>query len=220
MTDNNRTWIAVLLDRSGSMQAMKSDVEGGFNAFIDEQRKADGECIVTLAQFDTVYEVVYAETPVSEVPALDLQPRGGTALLDSMGALITQTAARLAAMPEDKRPGSVIVAVMTDGRENSSREWTHKAVKELVQQQTDKDNWEFLYMGANQDAIEEGAKLGVSRYNSMTYSADSALSAMRSTSSNISAYRRARAACAPEPSLAYTDEQRREASDSKSDSNR
>ena len=87
MTDKNLTHIYLLLDRSGSMQSIKTDTEGGFAAFVEEQKRTPGECRVTLAQFDNHYDVVYADRPIADVPALDLQPRGSTALLDAMGKL-------------------------------------------------------------------------------------------------------------------------------------
>ena len=93
MTRSDLTHLYFLLDRSGSMQSIKSDIEGGFAAFVEEQRKADGECLATLSQFDDVYEVVYADRPVADVPALDLQPRNMTALHDAMGRLITDAGA-------------------------------------------------------------------------------------------------------------------------------
>ena len=89
MTDATLTHLYFLLDRSGSMQSIKADTEGGFAAFMDEQRTGEGSCRVTLAQFDNAYDVVYRDVPVADVPALDLQPRGSTALLDAMGRLIT-----------------------------------------------------------------------------------------------------------------------------------
>ena len=160
MTRSDLTHVYFLLDRSGSMQSIKSDIEGGFAAFVDEQRGA-GECRVTLAQFDNDYEVVYADRPIADVPPLDLQPRNMTALHDAMGRLITDAGATLAALPEDQRPGTVIVAIMTDGLENASQEWTRPAIKALVEQQTSQFGWQFLYMGADQDAVEVGASLGV-----------------------------------------------------------
>ena len=104
MTDPQHSLIAVLLDRSGSMESIKSDTEGGFNAFIAEQRKEPLDIRVTLAQFDTDYDVVYANRPVQDVPPLELQPRGMTALYDALGKLITDVGAELAAMPEQQRP--------------------------------------------------------------------------------------------------------------------
>ncbi|HRD61495.1 MAG TPA: VWA domain-containing protein, partial [Nocardioides sp.] len=121
MTRSDLTQLYFLLDRSGSMQSIKSDIEGGFAAFVDEQRAAAGSCRATLAQFDDAYDIVYADRPIAEVPALDLQPRGMTALHDAMGRLITDTGQALAALPEDQRPGTVIVAIMTDGLENASK---------------------------------------------------------------------------------------------------
>ena len=189
MTNPNYTDISVLLDRSGSMHAIKTDTEGGFAAFIEEQKKTPGRCQVTLAQFDDQYEVVYSDQPLASVPALHLQPRGSTALLDAIGRLITSTGERLAAMPEADRPGSVIVVIMTDGLENASREFTGAAVKGLIAEQSEKYGWTFVYLGANQDAIAVGESLGVNRDRSMTYAGPQAAAAMRATGANISSYR-------------------------------
>ncbi len=212
MTDANLTHLYFLLDRSGSMQSIKSDTEGGFDAFIAEQRKTAGECRVTLAQFDTHYEVVYAGRPVAEVPHLDLQPRGMTALLDAMGRLITDAGRELAALPEDRRPASVVVGIMTDGMENASREWTHPAIKALVEQQTQAYGWQFLYMGADQDAVEVGTSLGVAPAQSMTYGRGSVRPAMAAMSTNVGAYRQSRSSgkssAEAAADLAFTDEQR------------
>jgi hypothetical protein len=169
MTDPRKALIAVLLDRSGSMESIKSDTEGGFNAFIAEQRKQPGEVNVTLAQFDTEYEVVYANKSVGDVPRLDLQPRGGTALYDSLGRLITDVGAALAATQEDDRPAKVIVVVMTDGHENSSTEWTHDAVSSVIRRQERDYSWEFVFLGANMDAVAIGQQLGFAADRSMTY---------------------------------------------------
>ena len=158
MTDQNLTHLYFLLDRSGSMASIRSETEAGFNAFIAEQRTAPGRCLVTLAQFDDHYEEVYAARPVTEVPPLHLIPRGTTALLDSIGRLVTTAGERLAALPEEARPGTVIVGIMTDGHENASQEWGFGAIRALIEQQTKVYSWEFLYMGADQDAIEVGAQ--------------------------------------------------------------
>jgi hypothetical protein len=173
MTDPRRTLIAVLLDRSGSMETIKSDTEGGFNAFIDSQRGQAGDVRVTLAQFDTDYDVVYANRPVREVPVLDLQPRGMTALYDAVGRLITDIGAELAALPEAQRPGSVVIVVLTDGHENSSREWTHEAVSTAIRRQESEYSWDFLFLGANMDAVAVGEQLGFRPDKSITYQASS-----------------------------------------------
>ena len=211
MTDQNLTHLYLLLDRSGSMQSIKTDTEGGFAAFVEEQRRIPGDCRVTLAQFDNHYDVVYADRPIADVPALDLQPRGSTALLDAMGRLVTDAGAGLAAMTDDERPGTVIVAIMTDGYENASKEWTHPAIKALVEQQTSDYGWQFLYMGADQDAIEVGRTIGVAAGNSITYGRGKSQEVMANVAGKISQVRTARAAgdrVAPMP--AFTDDERRD----------
>jgi hypothetical protein len=190
LTDQNLTHIYVLLDRSGSMQSIKTDIEGGYGAFVDEQRAAPGECRITLAQFDTEFEVVYADQPVADIGPLVLEPRGMTALLDSMARLIVDSGRRLAELPEERRPGTVIVAIMTDGLENASREWTHSAIKRLVEQQTTTYGWQFLYMGADQDAIEVGSSIGVPVGQSVTYGRGKSRKAMAAMSSKLSSARR------------------------------
>ncbi|KRB77965.1 hypothetical protein ASE01_07245 [Nocardioides sp. Root190] len=212
MTRADLTHLYFLLDRSGSMQSIKADTEGGFAAFIAEQRAAVGECRVTLAQFDNEYDLVFSDLPVEEVPALQLQPRGSTALLDAMGRLITTAGTSLAALGDDERPGTVIVAVMTDGHENASQEWTHPAIKALVEQQTKDYAWQFLYMGADQDAIEVGASLGVSADASVTYGRGKSQDVMAMSSQKLSKLRGDRsvaAAGAPAPMMdGYTREER------------
>ncbi|MFC8386659.1 VWA domain-containing protein [Nocardia sp. NPDC057272] len=169
MTDSDRTLIAVLLDRSGSMQTIKADTEGGLAAYFEQQRSVPKTVEVTLAQFDTTYDVVYANVPLAQVPAPSLQPRGGTALYDALGKLVTSVGSELAGRPEHERPGTVIVVVLTDGHENSSREWTHAAVKSLITQQQDVYNWTFVFLGANMDAVEVGSNLGFDPGSAITY---------------------------------------------------
>jgi hypothetical protein len=213
MTDKNLTHIYLLLDRSGSMQSIKTDTEGGFAAFVEEQKRTPGGCRVTLAQFDNHYDVVYADRPIADVPALDLQPRGSTALLDAMGKSITEAGTKLAALADDQRPDTVIVAIMTDGYENASQEWTHPAIKALVEQQTEQYGWQFLYMGADQDAIEVGRNIGIRPEHAVSYGRAKSQDVMTSASAKIAEYRTAKAGgdlAAPMP--AFTDEERRELS--------
>ncbi|MEO7132032.1 MAG: VWA domain-containing protein [Dermatophilaceae bacterium] len=212
MTDQNLTHLYFLLDRSGSMESIRTDIEGGFSAFINEQRTQTGACRVTLAKFDDHYEEVYRDLPVAEVPDLDLQPRGTTALLDSIGRLVSEAGTRLAALPEEQRPGNVIVAIMTDGQENASRELTHPAIKAMIERQSTDYGWQFLFMGSDQDAIEVGASIGIARDNSLTYSRGQAAVTMAMTSRKISRYRQSRAAGASvneaRVGLVYSDEDR------------
>jgi hypothetical protein len=174
MTDANKTLIAALLDRSGSMSLIKTDTEGGFNNLIAEQRKQPGEVLVTLMQFDDIYETVYSNKPIGEVPSLVLAPRSMTALLDSIGKGISDIGTGLAALPEDERPGTVIFLIMTDGMENASREWTLESVKAKVTEQQQKFGWEFIFLGANMDAVEVAKGMGISLDSALTYSASSA----------------------------------------------
>ncbi|UHJ57089.1 VWA domain-containing protein [Mycolicibacterium fortuitum] len=213
MANPNLTHLVFLLDRSGSMQSIKSDVIGGFDAFLAQQRAADGQCIATLAQFDNQYEVVYQAIPLDRVPSLVLDPRGRTALLDSMGKLITDTAAQIAALPEDDRPGAVVVAIMTDGHENASVEWQRPAIKALVEQQTNEHGWEFLYMGADQDAVEVGAHMGVKADQAITYARGKSREAWVAASDNVRRYRSAKLIDADAVMPAFSDAQRSELSD-------
>ena len=244
MTNPNYTHMAFLLDSSGSMQSIKSDVEGGFDAFIAEQKTQPGRCTVTLADFSDYrgifgvhqpapgvrgvamntlphgggnldYRVRYTGKDIHEVEPLVVSPRGGTALLDSIARLVQETGEYLSAMPQDQRPGLVIVGIMTDGLENASREWTRDAIKALIEQQESQYSWVFHYLGANQDAIEEGAKMGVRADSSLTYDAGNAVGAMATYGASVSTMRGAVAGGAgveaARSSAAYTDEQRKAA---------
>ena len=163
MTDPNKTLVAALLDRSGSMETSKTATEDGWRELINEQRQQPGDCQVTLAQFDTVYEVVYPPTDIADVADFSVQPRGMTALLDATGRFITEIGEQLSALPDEERPGHVICLIMTDGMENSSHEWTWDAVRKLTKQQQDEWGWTFIFLGANIDAIEVGRSDGIRR---------------------------------------------------------
>lgn len=178
MTNPKRTLIAALLDRTGSMEDIKHDVTGAFDAFIGGQRDADlgDDVYVSLYQFDTIdpREVVYERRPLADVPKLTLEPRAGTPLHDALGATIIRVDEELAALPEDDRPGRVYFVVMTDGEENSSREWTLERVRELVERQTNQWHWEFHFLGVGIDAFRDAASYGVSRLNTNSATRDSA----------------------------------------------
>jgi hypothetical protein len=174
MTDSNKTLIAALLDRSGSMQDIAADMRGGFDSFIAKERAQAGTTVVTLAQFDDRYDIVYQDRPVVGVPPLTLEPRGMTALLDAIGRFITEVGAGLAALPEDERPGDVTVLVLTDGHENASAEWTVEAVRALITQQETVYGWDFVFLGANMDAVAVGTNLGFAPGKSLTYDAEGA----------------------------------------------
>lgn len=155
-----KTEIICILDRSGSMSSMLTETIGGFNSFISEQQKVKGKAKVTLVQFDNVYEVLYAGVKLKDVPLLDtntFKPRGMTALLDAIGKTLTEQKARI---ETEKWADKVIVVILTDGHENASQEFSTANVKHLTQvAQT--EGWSFIYLGANQDAIEAAQKFGI-----------------------------------------------------------
>ena len=184
MTDSNKTLVAALLDRSGSMQDSKELTEDGWRELINTQRSEPEYCEVTLAQFDTEYEVLYPPTAIAAVPEFVLVPRGRTALLDAAGVFITEVGEQLAALPADQRPGQVICLIMTDGMENASHRWTWEALKALIIQQREVYGWKFIFLGADIDAVEVGERMGVDRRYAMTFD-------KRSHAGNRAAYARA-----------------------------
>lgn len=156
------TDVVVILDRSGSMESVKHDMEGGFAQFLRELRKLPGDCRMTLIQFDTEsIDTVYTAIPLPAVEPLVLVPRGSTPLLDAMGTAIVQTGERLKALAEAERPQRVQVLILTDGQENSSREYTKAQVKEMVERQQSVYKWAFVYLGANVDAFAESSGMGI-----------------------------------------------------------
>jgi len=189
MTDSNYTAVAVLMDRSGSMQLIREDAQGAVNAFVEEQKKLDGKCTVRLSQFDTVYEEVYPSTDIADVEDYVLSPRGGTALTDSIAKLVIDFGNELLDLPEDDRPGKVIVVIVTDGAENSSREFTAEGVKSLIEEQKSVYNWEFLFLAAGQDAIATGAGYGFAKGQSLTFDAGNITQTINTASSLVSTYR-------------------------------
>lgn len=168
--NKDKTEIVFILDRSGSMASIAADMRGGFDTLIEEQKKVGGECLVTLAQFDDQYEIVYEGKPIAEVPKLELVPRGGTALLDAVGRTIAATGERLAKMPEVDRPARVLVAIITDGQENRSIEYTAAQVAAMIAHQKEAYAWSFLFLGADANAIEVAKSYGISAQGAVRYS--------------------------------------------------
>lgn len=173
--NDNLTDITIVLDRSGSMSVVRDDTIGGFNTFLKEQQAQPSAANLTFVQFDDQYEVVHLGVPIKDVPELDaltFVPRGWTALLDAIGRSINDTGARIAKMEHYNRPAKVIFVIITDGAENRSTEFTHDKIKEMIKLQTETYNWDFVFLGANQDAISVGSSMGMLRGNSMTYSSN------------------------------------------------
>lgn len=190
----DETYIAVLLDRSGSMESVKDDTIGGFNQFISEQKSAGDNALLTLVQFDTGgIDVVHESKRIKEVPQLTqetYQPRGGTPLLDAIGATVHSTGKALAAIPENVRPDKVVFVVITDGQENSSHEHTKAGIKQLIEHQSSKYNWQFIYLGANQDAFDEAGSMGIPMAAAANYVGAATADAFAVASANVGSYRR------------------------------
>ncbi|WP_421861100.1 vWA domain-containing protein [Parvibaculum sp.] len=156
------TEIAYILDRSGSMQPMQEPAVAAFNDFIKAQLDVPGDARLTLVQFDDAYEVPVAAMPIQNVPQLTAAtytPRGSTALLDAIGRTILETDRRISALPQEARPGKVILAIFTDGAENASRQYSARHISDLIRLYRDEKGWEFLFLAANQDAIATAASM-------------------------------------------------------------
>ena len=173
--NDNLTEIAFILDRSGSMESMVEPAISGFNRLLREQQQEAGSARFTLVLFDDHYEVPFHSVPIAEVVELDTStfvPRGSTALLDAIGRTIDELGAKLAATPEAERPGQVIVAILTDGMENASHRYTWRDVSKRIRHQTEKYQWKFLFLGANQDALATAAKMSIVNADASNFAMD------------------------------------------------
>ena len=178
MTNPDLRHIAIVLDRSGSMQSVKSDTEGGLKAFLIAQSDAPGETTVSLYHFDDKYSAVYENKHLDDIPDYTLDPRGGTALLDAVGRTISAVGVQLAAKAEGDRPAEVIVVILTDGEENSSREFSLSAVKKMITEQQDAYGWKFVFLGADQDAFEAAGGMGIGRGTTLSYASANTTNSM------------------------------------------
>lgn len=169
------THIAMVLDRSGSMAAIASDMIGGVNQFLLAHRNAPGECTGTLVQFDHMIETLAEGKRITEIEPLTPHtyvPRGSTALYDAVGRTIAQTGDWLMHKPEAERPEKVIFAIITDGLENVSSEYNRAKVFDMIQHQREVYKWEFVFIGANQDALATGESIAIPRSHSINYAAN------------------------------------------------
>ena len=159
------------------MQSIAREAVGSFNLFITEQLAQPGDAKLTLVLFNTVNIVPFDHFSLREVPMLSLEaysPTGSTALLDAIGETIDSIGNRLAHLKEEDRPGKVIVAILTDGEENSSVKWSEEHIAQKIRHQTEVYKWSFLFLGANQDAIATASNLNINAVNAASFSADSA----------------------------------------------
>ena len=166
------TDITIILDRSGSMFTIKSATIEGFNSFINKQQKGDFDVNLTFVQFDNEYEKVYEQKEIKKVKYLNHEtyiPRGTTALLDAIGITINSTKQRINATEKSKKPANVIIAIITDGYENASVEYSRESISKLINKREKKDNWNFIFLAANQDAIKEGGRFGIHSDKALTF---------------------------------------------------
>jgi uncharacterized protein YegL len=171
----NKTDITIILDRSGSMNSVRTDTIGGFNSFLEGQQKIEGEASLSLIQFDDQYEAVYVDKDINSAEKLTdatFQPRGMTALYDAVGRTINSVGERLAALAENERPDKVLLVIMTDGFENSSREFNSAKISEMIAHQREAYKWEFMFIGANQDAVLSAREIGLPTHAALTYAAN------------------------------------------------
>ena len=173
---NNITELVFILDRSGSMAGLESDTIGGFNAMIEKQKKQDGECYVSTVLFDNESEVLHDRVKLSEIKPMtdrDYTVRGCTALIDAIGGAIHHIGnVHKYARPEDV-PEHTMFIITTDGMENASRRYTSEKVKAMIERQKEKYGWEFLFIGANIDAVETAARYGIGADRAVNYHSDS-----------------------------------------------
>lgn len=197
MTNPNKTDLNFVIDKSGSMQSIATAMSQGINELLGKQRTEPGECTVTVYEFSDVPSIAFAARPLTEVPEYRLEPGGQTALYDAMAYAIDETGKRLAAMPEDQRPGQVLFVIITDGQENNSKRYSllergRERVFDKVTHQRESYNWEFVFMGANQDAYATATGLGIGALNNVTYTATKGgtRAALDGLSLGVSRYRR------------------------------
>lgn len=172
---NNLTELVFILDRSGSMSGLESDTIGGFNAMIQKQKKEDGEAYVSTILFDHVSEVLHDRIrieDISEMTAEDYTVRGSTALTDAIGSAICHIGnIHKYARPEDV-PAHTMFVIITDGQENASHRYGSDAVKKMIESRKETYGWEFLFIGANIDAVETAAHFGIDGNRAVNYHAD------------------------------------------------
>lgn len=216
--NQNFTRIAIILDRSGSMRTLVNATVSGFNEYVGKLKSQPGEVKLKLIRFDDQYEEVF-DKPLSEVPLLtadDMVPRGMTALLDAQGKTIVNIGRELEGMTEEDRPAKVIVMTMTDGEENQSREYDTAQIASMIKAQQEKYGWEFLYFGANQDALKVAATMNIPQRLTMTYAANagSTQSVMSSAAMYTNSARGMTAQGQSTRSLSFSDDQRKTAQSS------
>jgi len=168
------THISIVLDRSASMSIIKTSTINAFNKFLEDQKAVPGDATISLVQFNNAYAPTYENINIQSAEPLsdsNFLPNGNTALLDAIGKCINTTGSFLGSLSEDQRPEKVVFVVLTDGEENSSREFSSKQISEMIKHQREVYSWEFVFLAAGENAIEVGESYGFSSDNSVQFGA-------------------------------------------------
>lgn len=171
----NLTELVFVIDRSGSMHGLEDDTLGGFNSVIEAHQAEEGECLVSTVLFDHETKVLHDREDIRTIAKMtrdDYAPRGSTALLDALGGAIRHIARVQRYMPDEYKAEHIIFVIITDGMENASRKYTLEQVKSKIVHEQEKHNWEFIFLGANMDAVNEAGMLGISDDHSVSFLAD------------------------------------------------
>ena len=190
---NGKAALVFIVDRSGSMYSIASDMQGAIKSVLsDQQENYKGDIDVTFVRFDTQYEEVFSGTPIKDISEDDLkiEPRGSTALLDAMGQTLNTFERKFSETAKKNRPEKVLFLIITDGEENASKEYSRDRVFGMIKTLERDHDWGFTFIGANQDAIQAGHSIGVMRSKSLNYDADavSVQNMSRSVSNFTSSY--------------------------------
>ena len=175
------TEVVFILDRSGSMSGLEADTIGGYNSMLSKQKKEEGEAIISTVLFDDKNEILHDRKSLDQVEMItdkDYYVRGCTALLDAVGGAIHHIGKIQKEMPEDEKPEKTLFIITTDGMENASKQYTYDKVKKMVEKKKKKHHWEFVFLGANIDAIEVAGRFGVAANRAVRYECDSAGTAL------------------------------------------
>jgi Mg-chelatase subunit ChlD len=211
-----RTHVSIILDRTGSMQSIKDDIIGGFNTFLEEQRKSKNKITMSLVQFDdqAPHEVIYNMVPMAKVVDLTNQtyvPRGCTPLLDAMGRGISELDSQIKLMKPTVRPNKVVVVVITDGQENASREYKKEQIEKMIKDKQAK-KWQFVFLSADLGSIGDSKSYGFSGAATMAYdhNALGTRNMFRSLSMNVGSYASGMTKC-----CSFTDDDRKQQANEK-----
>ena len=170
------TELVFILDRSGSMGGLETDTIGGFNSMIKKQREEEGEANVTTILFDDTYQVLHDGVDIKDVKDMtsdDYYVCGSTALLDAIGTTIKSVNKKQKELPEEEKAEKVIFVITTDGCENASCHYDRDKIKKMIEKKQTKKNWQFMFLGANMDAVSEAGRIGIRANRAVTYANDS-----------------------------------------------